>query len=124
MENYEKGRTQIKIIIGLMLGLSIITIFVTNIMAGTGELLTHVIRFTLTVLLCYFLYNGKNWARIVIIILSGLATVSGAYGTMLFLSQNFFGVMIFLVYTVVYGYNTITLFSSKYVKEYMSQSNV
>lgn len=45
----------------------------------TAPEIKDVVRFVLTCALCYFLYSGKNWARLVLGALLGVGAASGAY---------------------------------------------
>jgi hypothetical protein len=59
---------------------SLATIILFNLLVGSDRLLTQIVRFSLTVGLCWRLYQGRNWARIVLAFLAGLAGIMGIFG--------------------------------------------
>lgn len=118
MENVQKGRKQIITIIALTLAVSIFTILFTNLVSETGRFVVQIIRFYLTSLLCYFLYKGKNWARILMIILLGIAALISIIGIVSFIISPILGA-VSLLYGSIYGYISYTLIKSKDIKKYI-----
>lgn len=123
MENVQKGRKQIITIIALTLAVSIFTIIFTNLVSETGRFVVQIIRFYLTLLLCYFLYKGKNWARILMIILLGIATLISIIGIISFIISPILGA-VSLLYGSIYGYISYMLIKSKDIKRYIEVVNI
>ena len=127
METYHKGKKQIMIIIGLMIAISFLTIILT-ILVGDKDFKTQIGNLILTATLCYFLYKGKRWARIVTIVLLGLGTILGVF--IAFQLKLPFNLIItpilqyfILTEIIAYGYCFITLFTSRHIKEFIRQKN-
>lgn len=74
------GRTYVMLIIAYFVFSSLAVIVLNNLVLGSDRLLTQLIRFSLTVGLCWMLYQGRNWARIVLAFLAGLAGIMGIFG--------------------------------------------
>lgn len=58
---------------------SAIVIVNYNLVVGQDRLPTQLVRFGLTLFLCWALYRGKGWARGVCMVLFGLAGLAMAY---------------------------------------------
>jgi len=67
----------------------------------TKKLIQQIIRFALTAGLLYAIYIGKNWARIIALILFSLAILGAIYGV--FTIQDNINKIPFIVMIFVYG---------------------
>ena len=122
MGEYKKGKIQLMVIIALLLSVSIITILFTNMWTGTGDISKQLIRLSLTIALCYFLYKGKKWAKNITVFLLGISVLFGMLVILIFLTNPFL-VIVMLIYTSVYVACLIMLSASKHINEYFIQKN-
>lgn len=56
---------------------TIVTYQLTVEFADTKKLIQQIVRFGLTLLIMYFVFQGKNWAKVTLTILCGLAVFLG-----------------------------------------------
>lgn len=125
MERVTKGKN---LVIGIILVTILIDIF-TNIFTfityssngfaaeATTKLVQVGVRFALTVLLLYFLYNGKNWAKVLIIVFTAIGGVSAAMSLIVYFTYIMF------VMSVAYIAIAITLIASKNIKYFFQYQN-
>jgi len=111
MEEVKKGRGLVLSVIGATIAIALFTDINYWIVIGFGDIARQIIRFSLTVLLCYFLYKGHKWAKVITIILSILAffiiVFSGGFSVLL------------IIMGALYAYFAIALIVSKSVKSFM-----
>lgn len=75
-----KGKIMTIRVFASMLLISIYTIVTYNIVVPnveTTKLIQQIVRFSFTVLIMYFVFQGKNWAKNLMSILCGLAIIGG-----------------------------------------------
>jgi peptidoglycan/LPS O-acetylase OafA/YrhL len=117
-QNIIRGRKIVGAIVIGMVVVSFLTIVFYVSANGTQKILTQIVRFGLTLLLGYFLFQGRNAAKWITIVLSALATIMAIPGIMLVTTSISVG-LISLIYFVVYGLTTMFLLFSKDVKEFL-----
>lgn len=81
----------------------------------------QIVRFVLTLALLYFLFQGKNWARIILLVLFLLAMLSGFI--LLFLPIPLAGKVPLLVMIIIYGLGAYNLHFSRSFKAYFTYLN-
>jgi hypothetical protein len=81
----------------------------------------QIVRFVLTLALLYFLFQGKNWARITLLVLFVLAMLSALI--MLFIPIPLAGKIPLLVMIIIYGLGAYNLYFSKSFKAYFTYLN-
>ena len=81
----------------------------------------QIVRFVLTLALLYFLFKGKNWARITLLVLFLLAILSGLI--LLFIPFPVAAKIPILVMIIIYGLGTYKLYFSKSFKAYFTYLN-
>lgn len=81
----------------------------------------QIVRFVLTLALLYFLFQGKNWARITLLVLFLLAILSGLI--LLFIPFPVAAKIPILVMIIIYGLGTYNLYFSKSFKAYFTYLN-
>jgi|SRR5690606_23109168 hypothetical protein len=86
------------------------------------KLVQQMIRFAFTVLLLYHVYKGKNWAKIVMIILFSLGSLIGIVSLFL-LEQDIVLKIPLLVMIIVYSLS-VYHFSSKSYKAFAKYQNI
>ena len=81
----------------------------------------QIVRFVLTLALLYFLFKGKNWARITLLVLFLLAILSGLI--LLFIPFPVAAKIPILVMIIIYGLGAYNLYFSKSFKAYFTYLN-
>ncbi len=81
----------------------------------------QIVRFVLTLALLYFLFQGKNWARITMLFLFLLTILSGLI--LLFIPFPVAGKIPILVMIITYGLGAYNLYFSKSFKAYFTYLN-
>ena len=124
---FEKlGRKRTILIIISNLLVSLHTIYYYNITMVDVETIKHIqqlIRFLLTIWLFILTYQGKNWARIVVIVLSIIA-VLGAIVSVFVIAQPFLFKIPFVVLILVYFSTIYFLGFSKSYKAFANFQKV
>lgn len=124
---FEKlGRKRTILIIISNLLVSLHTIYYYNITMVDVETIKHIqqlIRFLLTIWLFILIYQGKNWARIVVIVLSIIA-VLGAIVSVFVIAQPFLFKIPFVVMIIVYFSTIYFLGFSKSYKAFANFQQV
>lgn len=109
-----KGKGMLMVIIGIMLGISLISV----IFFSSDKMITGIVRFILTGLLCYFLYQGRSWAKWVTAVLMLISAAIGLLGALAILIKPLLG-LYSLMMAIAYGISGIVLIVSKSVNEFM-----
>lgn len=78
----------------------------------------QIIRFGLTLMLFYFLFQGKNWARITLVVLFALAALGGLVS--MFLPAPFILKSPFIVMIIVYSFGAYHFYFSKSFKAFFA----
>ena len=81
----------------------------------------QIVRFVLTLVLLYFLFQGKNWARITLLVLFSLAILSSLI--LLFIPVPLAAKVPFLVMIIIYGLGAYNLYFSRSFKAYFAYLN-
>ena len=100
------GQRIVIAVILAIVGLSLLTIVSFTSFRGTERLPQQIVRFLLTIALCYFLYRGANWARWVTVVLCGLGGPAAVLSGVALLPLGFPGVLLIamgLTYIVCAG---------------------
>lgn len=97
------------IIISITILISLIVIITFTVNFGTIRIIPQIIRFVLTVLLGYFLYKEKQWARWICVVLFLLSGIGGILvilkeGLLLSTSYPFLMCLFYLVAGVYLGF--------------------
>jgi len=87
------------------------------------KLVRQIIRFLLTVSLLYFVYIGKNWARIIALILFGIGILV-SIGAFIGIDRDFLIKFPFLVMIFIYGMAFYHFVFSKSFKEFNKYQNL
>jgi hypothetical protein len=88
----------------------------------TKKLIQQIIRFFLTVGLLYLVYIGKNWARILSIILFSIGTV-GAIISLFAIELSLVNKLLFIVMVFVYSIAIYHFYISKEFKAFFEYQN-
>lgn len=83
MTEIKKGRRLVAVLIVAYLAMELYVFLTTTLNRGIVELITQLIRGYLLLVLCAFLYSGRNWARWVLAILSTLGGLFGLHSGVL-----------------------------------------
>lgn len=112
--NAARGKTLTIICIAIAVTLSLLGLAVS---AGLGSIkLTSVLREVLMIGICFAVYAGHNWARI---ILGGLALLGAVMGLLgIFSGLGSVVVVISLVFVLVYGFIGVMMFISEDIKRF------
>jgi hypothetical protein len=89
---------------------------------GTKKIIQQIVRFLLTVGLLFLIYKGKNWARILSIILFSLATIGAIFGV-LSISKSIELKIPFIVMIIVYSIAIYHFGISKSFKAFFDYQN-
>ena len=114
------GRPYVIGVIVACLLVSLSSILLTNLASGPQNLGQQGIRLLLTIGLCFYLYQGRNWARWVAGILFGLAGLVGILGAFALLGQSVFALLPILL-AVIYLVCMAVLFFVPIVRAYFTQ---
>lgn len=115
--NILRGKRMVIGIISVMLGVSFLSISFYIFSVGFQDIFSQVVRFIFSCLLCYYMYKGQKWARIIIIVLSMIAALTSLLFTLNSINLSV-GIVLFL-YFIIYGIISVLLISSKSIKSYM-----
>ena len=99
----------------ILMGLSlVITIFsfLTHKSLTTQELVREVVRFTFTIGLCYAIYLGKSWAKVVTIVLFAIALLLLLFGLIALINDSPFALTLLIPITI-YSYAVYFLTADK-----------
>jgi hypothetical protein len=119
-ESERAGRQMLVAVIAGVLGFSVTSIVLFNIAVGSHELPTQIIRFSLTCVLCFFLYRGHQWARWVVAVLLIVAAL-GVLPTLKLLGVNVtLHPLIVLMIAFYLSAAGLLLFSSK-IKSFLAE---
>lgn len=130
LEQIGKKRT-ILISISILL-VSLHTIYFYNSVVPeieTKKIIQQIIRFILTVVMLFLIYKGKNWARVVAIILFSLGLIGAIFGILSFskplILKTPFIVMIFVYSVAIYHFGISKSFKafSDYQNNRISQKD-
>jgi hypothetical protein len=117
----DAGRKLVVRVAVIAIAVSIITIVSFNLVQGTGRLPQQLVRFGLTLALCYFLIRGQSWARWVsaaLFLIAGLGSLVGSVGM---LGQSL-GAFVFLALALAYLYCAGVLLASSVVRAFFGAS--
>lgn len=114
----KKGKNIVIGIICILLGVELLTILLYFFSIGSGKIGTQVVRVLLTGALCFFVYNGQNWAKWVTVVLMAIAALTGLIGTLSVMVYPLLGAISF-IYFIIYTTVVILLLAPKSVKEFM-----
>lgn len=117
-EQIRKGKNTIITVICILVAMDVIGI-ITNL-AYSKSSVSSIIGLAIMLVLAYFMYKKQNWARIVILVLLGLAAFVYLIGIMAAFVIPLLGVVSLLMF-VVYLVMFIVLLANKNVKAYMQQ---
>ena len=112
-----KGRNLVFAAMGIIIGISMVTIFFNLITGVHQSFVVQFIRFVLTCGLCYLVYSGVSWARWVCVILMGIACFLGLSGVLSIIDNPLLGLVSFL-YFAAYLTVILLLLIPKSVGEY------
>lgn len=120
----KKGRNQAISLVFSVLLISMFTIAFYSIRTDSVDakkLVQQIIRFGLTLLLIYFLFQGKNWARITMIVLFLLGAIAALAA--LLLPVPMLAKTPFLVMALIYSLGAYLLYFSRAFKAYFDYLN-
>jgi hypothetical protein len=116
-----KGRhVTIALFLSVLL-ISILTITFYHIPSASVDpkkFFQQIIRFALTLMLFYFLFQGKNWARITLIVLFALAAIGALVA--LFLPVPLIAKIPFIVMILIYSFGACYFYFSKSFKAFFA----
>mgnify|MGYP000044141909 CR=1 FL=1 len=102
--------------------IGIILYHVSNSDVDSIKVLSQIIRFSLTIALLVEAYKGKKWAKVVTIILAGLAVLT-SIGAFISLEGSLLGKIPFIIMAVVYGITIYHFGFSKSFKAFYAFQN-
>ena len=114
-----KGRNRTIRICACVLLISLYTIVTYNIVlkdVSALKLIQQIIRFSLTILLIYFLFKGKEWSRLLLTFLFSLALLLCLYS--LFESTSLIAKVPIITMTLIYSVFVYHLNFSRSFKDY------
>lgn len=117
MENLQKGKKLFLTMTIVLLATSLITSIISSFSQGGTELIQGIIRTGLEGLLLYYIFKGKNWAKIIMIVLLALGILVALIAVIF--SMN----IMFIILLVVDGGSLYILAFSPVVKEYLKSVN-
>lgn len=71
-----QGKTWVRLVAALILSGTVLSILSFVATFGTSTLVPQIVRFALTLLICAYLVQGRQWARWLTVFLCGVATVT------------------------------------------------
>lgn len=89
----------------------------------TGKLIQQLIRFLLTVVLLFFVYQGKNWARVLSIVLFSIAILGALFALLMVQAPTLYAKLPLLVMLVVYSVAVFHFGLSKSFKAFLDYQN-
>lgn len=117
------GKKIVIAMISVMLLISLGSILLYTFQNGADKFSSQIIRFSATLILCYFMYKGKELARrtaATLTILSTIVCIIAAVGTFSFQAVT----ILMILLAIVYGTMSALLIGSNQVKAYFEyQSN-
>ncbi|WP_305952694.1 hypothetical protein [Emticicia oligotrophica] len=116
-----KGKIMTIRVFASMLLISIYTIVTYNIVVPnveTKKLIQQIVRFSFTVLIMYFVFQGKTWAKNLMSFLCGLAIVGGLIS--IFTPITFVQKIPLIVMTLIYSFALYHFNFSQSFKEYFN----
>ncbi|RZK13464.1 MAG: hypothetical protein EOO43_17895 [Flavobacterium sp.] len=114
----KKGQVRTILISISILLVSLHTIYYYISTVGTEKIISQSVRFLLTLLLLVMVYNGKNWAKILFLVLFSIG-ILGAFWGLFFVEQDFALKIPFIVMIIVYS---ISLFHFGFSNEFKAFS--
>lgn len=118
MDNLKKGKTLFLGMVIVLLGISLISTLVSCLSEGITALLPGLIRTGIEGALLYFVYKGKKWAGIIMIVLFTIAII-----LMLYIVISFSADILAITAILIYGGSIYILAFSPSVKEYLKSVN-
>jgi hypothetical protein len=119
LESVEPGRRLVVRVAAIGVASSIVTIVAFNVVLGSGRLPDQMVRFGLTLVLCFFLIRGHRWARWVSVALFAIAGVGSVVGA-LALPGKSVGAIALFVMGAAYLYCSGVLLASGSVRAFFS----
>jgi len=118
MNQAQRGRILVLVVISLVLGVSLFVIVISNFVANTGNIVVQGVRFAITAVLCINLYFGKNWVRwLFVVLLAAGGVVSSAAGVSLGTANP--GALLIFLMGVIYLVCAVTLALSPSIKMFL-----
>lgn len=71
-----RAKTMVRIVASLVLGGSLLSVVTFLASFGASAIVPQVVRFGLTLLICYYLVQGRQWARWLTVVLCVVAVVT------------------------------------------------
>lgn len=119
----QRGKMLVLIIIAAVIGVSLINSVVTSTLLPNqpvSETVKDGIRLALTLLLCYFLYQGHGWAKWVTGVLIGLGGFLAIPGALLVIRYSLLGALWLLMMAAIYLTASWILLRSSEIKAFQS----
>lgn len=115
-----RGRIVVVCVIVFVIGFSILTILLFNLLSGSQRLPAQIVRFALTVGLAVCLYKGQSWARYVMAVLFGIAAAMSLFSLPAMIS-NAHPIMLgyFIVMIAGYAASAISLIAVPSVGKFL-----
>lgn len=118
MNQAQRGRILVLVVIAFVLGVSLFVIGASNLVTNTGNTPVQAVRFLITLFLCISLYYGRNWVRwLFVVLLSGSGVVAIGVGFTLFSTNP--AAAYFLLMGAVYVGCALVLALSSSVKMFL-----
>ncbi len=121
----KKGRIQTVLISISILLVSLHTIFYYNSIlpeVTTQKIAQQIVRFVLTIFLLIMIYKGKNWARVIFLILFSIGVLGAMWG-LFFVEQDIITKIPFIVMAIVYSISIYHFGISKSFRAFASFQN-
>ena len=118
MNQAQRGRILVLLVIAFVLGVSILVIGTSNLVTKTGNTPAQAVRFLITLFLCISLYYGRDWVRWLFVV---LLSVSGVFaiGIAASLFSSNLAAVSFLIMGIVYVGCALVLALSSSVRMFL-----
>lgn len=120
-ENVLKGKRITTIIVCIVGGLSLLSLILNTVSENYD--LTSTIRTIITLSIMFFIYSGKNWARILFIVLTAIGGIFSLFGGVVIMLVSIPLGILTIIVAIINIAIAIILGTNSSVKEYFKYSN-
>lgn len=120
-ESRDTGKKLVVRVVVIALAISVVTIVTFNVILGSGRLPQQLVRFALTLALCFFLVRGRPWARWVSVALFLIAGIGSVVGSLDLFGKSL-GAWALLAMGIAYLYCSGVLLGPASVRAFFSRA--
>lgn len=120
-ENILKGKKITTIIVCVIGGLSLLNL-ILNTIGGSYDF-TSTIRIIILLAIMFFVYSGKNWARVLFIVLTAIGGIFSLLGGVIVMLASITLGVITIISAIINIAIAIILGTNMYVKQYFNSIN-